>query len=73
MLVLDGADVGVFDIGRSAGNGLQRRKASMLVVDIVEKEAGSEDVARGQVSLDFGEIAGAPVVVSVSIGRKLGD
>src|SRR5271167_2123394 len=37
MLVLDGADINKFDIGRSCGYGLERRKTRVLVMNKVEK------------------------------------
>src|SRR5579863_4566426 len=71
VLVLDCADICEFNVARRSGNGLKWRKAGVLVVEVIKQEAGGKDIARGEVGLDFGQIAGAPEVVRVSIRWQL--
>ena len=49
------------------------REPGMLIVKFIDVEAGSKDVAAGQVSLDLGEIAEASNDVFILVDGQLGD
>lgn len=72
MLLFHAGNVGrgdVFGIGELRAEG---REESVLIVNVVDQETGGEDVAAGEVGLNFAEIAEAEDVVVVLVDGKFG-
>ncbi len=72
VLVFDAGDVGGFDVfGIRKLRALGREKG-VLVVQMIHQETGGEDVAAGEVGLNFGEVADAEGVVIVGADGEFG-
>src|SRR5205823_1275221 len=72
VLVFDGGDVGsliIFGVRLLRALG---REEGVLIVQIVDQETGGENVAAGDVGLEFGQIADAERVIVIGTGGKLG-
>ncbi len=50
----------------------QRREAVIVIVQMVHQEAARDDVAAGDVGLEFGQVADAQKMVIVGIGGEFG-
>ncbi len=65
VLIFEAAEVGGFDILRIRQLRHLRGEEGVLVVQEIHQKTGSENVAAGEVGLEFGEIADAPGVIIV--------
>ncbi len=72
MLVFEAAKVGGFDIFGIRQLRHLRREEGVLVMQMVQEKAGGENVAAGEVGLEFGEIADADRVIVVSADGECG-
>ena len=72
VLVFDAGDVGGFDIFGIRQLRALRREECVLIVKMVHEKTGGEDVAAGEVGLQFGEIAEAQGVIVVGADGQCG-
>ncbi|SPE28489.1 hypothetical protein SBA2_40052 [Acidobacteriia bacterium SbA2] len=72
VLVFGAGDVGRFHILGIRQLRALRREEGVLVVQVVHEKTGGEDVAGGEVGLNFGEVAEAEGVVVVLAGGEFG-
>ena len=73
MLVFEAAEVGGFDILGIRQLRHLRREEGVLVMQMVQKKAGGENVAAGEIGLEFGEIADADGVIVVGADGECGE
>ena len=73
VLVFEAAKVRRFDILGIRQLRHLRREEGELVMQMVQKKAGGENVAAGEVGLEFGEIADADGVIVVSADGECGE
>ena len=65
MLVFDAGKVGIFDVFRIRELRALGREVCVLVVKMIHQEAGGENVAAGDIGLQFREVSEAQDVIVV--------
>jgi len=72
VLIFDAGDVGRLHIFWIRELRALRRQEGVLVVQVVHQKTGSEDVAAGEIGLNFGEVAETQDVVVVGVDGQFG-
>src|SRR5579862_2446661 len=71
VLVFYCANVNGFRVRGICGSGTEQGKSGILIVQIVIKKTGSDDVTRIDISLNLCQVSCAPVMISIFAGGKL--